>query len=155
MALAGLYELWRDPSLDPEAPAGWLWSCTILTTAAADPLAWLHHRMPLILNPDRQAAWLDPAQKNPGQLDELAAPTAGLRVYPYPLRSTTRATTAPGSSTPRANRQQTPASRAGDRTPARATNPHKSWALGPGPLFCVTHFWIRPQVVSDTRRSPP
>ncbi len=35
-------------------------SCTILTTAAADEIAHLHHRMPIILERETYAQWLDP-----------------------------------------------------------------------------------------------
>ena len=36
LALAGLYEIWRDPASDPDDPAGLVWSATVLTTAAED-----------------------------------------------------------------------------------------------------------------------
>jgi putative SOS response-associated peptidase YedK len=35
-------------------------SCTILTTAASEPVRKLHDRMPVILEPDAYDAWLDP-----------------------------------------------------------------------------------------------
>jgi putative SOS response-associated peptidase YedK len=56
LALAGLWETWRDPA-QPTAPV--LRSCTILTTAADETMAALHHRMPVVLDPDRWTAWLD------------------------------------------------------------------------------------------------
>lgn len=50
---AGLWEVWRpSPDLDP------LISCTILTTAANELLAPLHHRMPVILPPQDYDTWL-------------------------------------------------------------------------------------------------
>ena len=37
LALAGLYEFWRDPAVkDDDDPAAWLLSCTIITTEATD-----------------------------------------------------------------------------------------------------------------------
>lgn len=35
-------------------------SCTILTTAAVEPVSRLHDRMPVILDPQAYAGWLDP-----------------------------------------------------------------------------------------------
>jgi putative SOS response-associated peptidase YedK len=54
-AFAGLWSIWygeRDEKLR---------SCTILTTAANSAIAPLHDRMPVILAPDAEAAWLDAA----------------------------------------------------------------------------------------------
>lgn len=61
LAFAGLYERWRD------AEGRELWSTTILTAAAAEPMAWLHDRMPLTVPRDAWAAWLDPAGTDPEQ----------------------------------------------------------------------------------------
>jgi putative SOS response-associated peptidase YedK len=57
LALAGLYEFWRA---GPEQP--WLVTVTVLTTDAAGPLASLHDRMPVVIDPSGYAAWLDPTQ---------------------------------------------------------------------------------------------
>lgn len=84
LAMAGLYELWRDPEHadDGTAPAWW-WTCAILTTAADDSLAWLHHRMPVIVPPGRCDAWLDPSRPGADQLHALTAtPAVRLRAYP-------------------------------------------------------------------------
>ncbi|MEW1722188.1 SOS response-associated peptidase [Streptomyces sp. NPDC093109] len=96
MALAGLYEFWRDPALPPDHPGAWWATCTVLTTEAettplgvapADgprALADIHPRMPLMLTPDRWDAWLDPARADPEELRHLLVPPpAGLmRAYP-------------------------------------------------------------------------
>lgn len=63
--LAGLWELWRDRDTG-EA----LYSCTILTTAAADGLKDLHDRMPVVLKPEFSDAWLDPNLK-PERLKQI------------------------------------------------------------------------------------
>ena len=34
LAMAGLYELWRDPALADDDPNRWLWSCTVITQQA-------------------------------------------------------------------------------------------------------------------------
>lgn len=82
LALAGLYERWRDPERDDEDPDAWVWTFTILTTAASSELSWLHHRMPLVMPPDWQAAWLDPTHSRPGRLHDLVAAGPRLRAYP-------------------------------------------------------------------------
>ncbi|WP_244484507.1 SOS response-associated peptidase family protein [Mesorhizobium sp. Root552] len=52
MSFAGLWAY--NPGLD-------LTSCTILTAAAQEPMAKLHTRQPIILDPAAHDAWLDPA----------------------------------------------------------------------------------------------
>ncbi|MEW2297617.1 SOS response-associated peptidase [Streptomyces sp. NPDC006743] len=77
MALAGLYEYWRDPSVkDDDDPAAWLTTCTVITTDATDATGRIHPRMPLALAPERYDAWLDPGRRDPGGLRELLAPPA-------------------------------------------------------------------------------
>ena len=65
-AFAGLWSIWRDQRSR-------LRSCAILTTAANDAISPLHDRMPVILEPDAEQAWLDPATPRP-QLIEMLAP---------------------------------------------------------------------------------
>src|SRR5947209_357180 len=54
-AFAGLWSIWHG-----EADVK-LRTCTILTTAANEAIAPLHDRMPIILGPEAEAAWLDPS----------------------------------------------------------------------------------------------
>ncbi len=55
MALAGLFDVWRDPVTAED-----LVTCTVLTTSSNEALRWLHDRMPVILHDDAAAAkWLD------------------------------------------------------------------------------------------------
>jgi putative SOS response-associated peptidase YedK len=61
-AFAGLRTAWRDPR-DPDGPL--LRSCTIVTTAANPVVAHIHPRMPVILDPADEAAWLDPGTPPP------------------------------------------------------------------------------------------
>ena len=58
MALAGLWEVWRDKD-DPDAEP--VRSCAIVTTAANELMAPIHDRMPVILERADWAAWLDPS----------------------------------------------------------------------------------------------
>ncbi len=97
MAMAGLYEFWRDRTLPDDHPNAWWVTCAVITTAAetepfADAgerpgprsLADIHPRMPLILTADRWDAWLDPARTDPDDVRTLLVPPpAGLlRAYP-------------------------------------------------------------------------
>ncbi|MFE1251442.1 SOS response-associated peptidase [Streptomyces sp. NPDC058735] len=77
LALAGLYEYWRDPEVtDDEDPAAWLMSCTVITTEATDAAGRIHPRMPLALAPDRYDAWLDPRREDTDALRALLAQPA-------------------------------------------------------------------------------
>src|SRR3984885_12947334 len=38
LALAGLYELWRDPAVGRDDEDAWLWTATVITTSAPDEL---------------------------------------------------------------------------------------------------------------------
>ncbi|MGH2857232.1 MAG: SOS response-associated peptidase [Solirubrobacteraceae bacterium] len=67
-AFAGLWSVWHAPH------GGTLRSCTILTTAANRAIAQLHDRMPVILAPEYEAAWLDVSSPR----DALDAVLAGL-----------------------------------------------------------------------------
>jgi len=83
LAMAGLYEIWRDHSLPEDASDAWRWSCTVITTSAEDDLGRIHDRMPLMVEPDRWDAWLDPTR--PGALDLLVPAAPGL-LEAYPVR---------------------------------------------------------------------
>ena len=56
LALAGLWEVWKDRQ---DQDAEWLRSCTILTTEPNDLVAALHDRMPAVLLPEAVDTWLD------------------------------------------------------------------------------------------------
>ncbi|MGX1267576.1 SOS response-associated peptidase [Streptomyces phaeoluteigriseus] len=72
MALAGLYEYWRDPRVKrDDDPSAWLMTCTIITTDAKDTAGRVHPRMPLALTGDHYDAWLDPAHQDPDELRSL------------------------------------------------------------------------------------
>ncbi len=84
LAFAGLYELWRDAALPDDHERAWLWTATIITTSAPDDLGQIHDRMPMVIEPERWAEWLDPAANDPADLMALLAPAAsgGLTSYP-------------------------------------------------------------------------
>ncbi|MYQ94401.1 SOS response-associated peptidase [Streptomyces sp. SID4946] len=78
MALAGLYEYWRDPEIrQDDDPAAWLMTCTIITTEATDAAGRVHPRMPLALTPDHYDAWLDPRHQAPDELRSMLDQPAG------------------------------------------------------------------------------
>ena len=73
-AIAGLWEQWSRS----EGPA--IESCTLLTTRANERIAPLHDRMPVILEPDDYARWLDPELRDPKPLFDLLRPLASERL---------------------------------------------------------------------------
>ena len=85
LAMAGLYEIWKDPTRAEDDPERFRWSCTVLTTSAEDAVGHIHDRMPLLVEPDRYAAWLDPALSDPEVLKELLVPAAPGRLEAYPV----------------------------------------------------------------------
>jgi putative SOS response-associated peptidase YedK len=60
LALAGIYDWWLDPTKKPDDPSRWLLSFAILTKDAAEPLAPIHERNPILLSSSSLAEWLDP-----------------------------------------------------------------------------------------------
>lgn len=83
LGMAGLYEIWRDPSKAEDAPDRFRWTCTVLTTEATDELGRIHDRMPLVVGRDQRSAWLDPRTS----VEDLAmlltpAQQSGLTAYP-------------------------------------------------------------------------
>jgi putative SOS response-associated peptidase YedK len=58
LAMAGIWESWRDPENDPDAAP--LITFSVLTTESVGSLVEIHHRMPLLLPHQNWATWLDP-----------------------------------------------------------------------------------------------
>lgn len=90
LALAGLYEFWRDPARDRDDPLAWLATFTIVTQAAEPGLDRIHDRQPLVLDRADWRRWLDPDAALADVADLLAPPTlaqrAGLgRFAAYPV----------------------------------------------------------------------
>ena len=71
LSMAGLYEVWRGP--DDRL----LWTCTVLTTEAADDSGDIHDRTPLLVARSDWARWLDPERTDPGN-DLLVPGTPGV-----------------------------------------------------------------------------
>ncbi len=75
LAMAGLYEVWGEGETR-------LWTCTVITTDAADEHGDIHDRTPLLVPQQDWARWLDPDVEDPGQ-DLLVPGTPGvLQAWP-------------------------------------------------------------------------
>lgn len=85
LAMAGLYEIWKDPTKVEDDPDLFRWSCTVITTDATDDLGRIHDRMPLVVSPEHRAAWLDPTAADPRELLDLLEPAMPGRLEAYPV----------------------------------------------------------------------
>jgi putative SOS response-associated peptidase YedK len=88
LAMAGLYEIWRDPTRSDDDPQRFLWSCTVITTSAEDAVGHIHDRMPLMVERDRWSAWLDPEVGSGHDAEDLLGllvPAAPGRLEAYPV----------------------------------------------------------------------
>ena len=85
LAMAGLYELWRDPSKSDDDPTRWLWTTTVISTTAEDELGRIHDRMPLMLPRSAYDAWLDPEPRPAEELLGLLVPAAPGRLEAFPV----------------------------------------------------------------------
>lgn len=61
LAMAGLYEFWRDPDAPEDDSSSWLLTTTVITTKAGEAMARIHDRMPMCIARDLWDVWLDPA----------------------------------------------------------------------------------------------
>lgn len=71
-AAAGLWEAWQAPD------GSQVETCTILTTSANSQLAFIHDRMPVLLDADARRTWLDPASPSPTLLELLKPAPDGM-----------------------------------------------------------------------------
>jgi putative SOS response-associated peptidase YedK len=85
LAMAGLYEFWKDPAYAPDDPSAWLVTYTIVTTSAEPGLDRLHDRQPVVLDRDRWDAWLDPTVTDPDTVTGLLAPPGTARFDAWPV----------------------------------------------------------------------
>lgn len=75
LAMAGLYEWWRNPDVaDEDAPGAWILSTTILTTDAVDEVGRIHERMPVVVTAAERESWLDPETPGSDVLPRLLVP---------------------------------------------------------------------------------
>lgn len=70
VAFAGIWDVWSGPERK-------VFTVAILTTTPNDLARTVHDWMPVMLNPDAEAAWLDPKEDNPDKLMSLVGPYPG------------------------------------------------------------------------------
>jgi putative SOS response-associated peptidase YedK len=85
LAMAGLYEFWRDESRDSGDPLAWLVTATVITTTATDDLGHIHDRSPMLVPREHLDRWLDPAVTEPAGLADLLVPAAPGVLEAYPV----------------------------------------------------------------------
>jgi putative SOS response-associated peptidase YedK len=85
LAMAGLYEIWRDPTRPDDDPDRFRWTCTVITTQAEDAVGHIHDRMPLMVERERWGRWLDPTLSDRDDLLSLLVPAAPGRLEAYPV----------------------------------------------------------------------
>lgn len=85
LAMAGLYEVWRDPARDDDDPDALLWTATVITTTAADDLGHLHDRMPMSVERSDWGVWLDPDMHDTAGLADLLVPAAPGLLTAHPV----------------------------------------------------------------------
>jgi putative SOS response-associated peptidase YedK len=66
-AFAGLWETWREK--EDASPA--YRSCAIITTAASKSVQPIHHRMPVIIRPEKYDRWLDPENQDMDEIQDI------------------------------------------------------------------------------------
>lgn len=84
-AFAGVYEFWRDRSLADDDPDAWLATFSIVTTAAEPGLDRIHDRQPVVLDPERFADWLDPAEDDPDAVRSMLESPGHGRFEAWPV----------------------------------------------------------------------
>jgi putative SOS response-associated peptidase YedK len=84
LAMAGLYEIWRDPDLPSDHPESLRWTVTVVTTAASAEVSRIHERMPLLVQRQHWSAWLDPQSDQREDVEPLltSPPLGFLTAYP-------------------------------------------------------------------------
>jgi len=86
LAMAGLYEIWRDEAVeDPDASGAFLWTCTVITTSAEDSVGHVHDRMPMLVEPSSYDAWLDADRTAFEDVAGVLVPAAPGRLDAYPV----------------------------------------------------------------------
>jgi putative SOS response-associated peptidase YedK len=80
-SMAALYDTWNSPD------GRKISTCTIITTAPNSLMADIHNRMPVILRPEDEAAWLNRNNEDVQQLTSLLQPYSAEDMRAYPVSS--------------------------------------------------------------------
>jgi len=89
LAMAGLYEFWRDHTRPEDDPLAWLTTTTIITTQATDAAGRIHDRMPLAIDPI----------STPGSTPNTPTPASSASCSTPPPEATSRSGRCPPPST--------------------------------------------------------
>ncbi|MBN7822521.1 SOS response-associated peptidase, partial [Bowmanella yangjiangensis] len=76
LAIAGLWSIWTSTE------GNQVLSCALLTKEAAGPVAAIHHRMPVILEPEQFDLWLSPATGTEAVHAAISASREDFEAYP-------------------------------------------------------------------------
>ncbi len=80
-AMAGLWEKWQSPEGKP------VFSCSVITTTANEMVRDIHDRMPVILRPETEKVWLNPAIVDTDYLNQLLVPLDSELMEAYEVSS--------------------------------------------------------------------
>jgi putative SOS response-associated peptidase YedK len=83
LAMAGIYEIWRDPAKDRDDDTAWLRTCSVITTQATDAAGHVHDRMPMVIRPEVIERWLDPTRTDAQAALDLLSVTAADQLEAY------------------------------------------------------------------------
>ncbi len=78
-AMAGVCDQWASPRGET------IMSFAIITTEAADPIAYIHQRMPVMLEEKDWSVWLDPENHATETLTQLLQPSKQVQAWPVSL----------------------------------------------------------------------
>jgi putative SOS response-associated peptidase YedK len=76
---AGIWDRWKNPSGE------WVKTCSVLTTTPNAVTAVVHHRMPVILDPDGYDLWLDPGMTKVEAVSDLLRPCDARLMRCFPV----------------------------------------------------------------------
>lgn len=79
-SFAGLYDTWKDTVSGKEIK-----SYTIITTQPNEVVGKIHNRMPVIIDKEIEADWLNPDISETQQLHRFLKPYAGDKLLAYPV----------------------------------------------------------------------
>jgi putative SOS response-associated peptidase YedK len=85
LALAGLWEAWKETGTTGDSDDEWLRTCTIITTTPNKLLEPIHDRMPVVLPPETWDAWLDRDNEDIDSLAKLLEPAPADLLEFYPV----------------------------------------------------------------------
>lgn len=85
LAMAGLYEFWRDRYLAADDPEAWLTTYAIITSVAEPGLDRIHDRQPLVLEREQWDDWLDPLETELSRVKTFLEYSEPGRFNAYPV----------------------------------------------------------------------